>query len=155
LGAGVERRGNSNLTRIDKLMKVINIYYVRLQSGKNIAQYASSDLPPKLGVILDLSSAGFDGLFEVLNVKETLFIGGYQLITVTVRPSSSWMLDQKTIESGAYYEVHAIDSVQSPTSRSFLGILKGSELLGTGMGSVLRFIIVFAILLYFRRVFKG
>jgi hypothetical protein len=65
------------------------------------------------------------------------------------------MLDQKTIESGAYYEVHAIDSVQSPTSRSFLGILKGSELLGTGMGSVLRFIIVFAILLYFRRVFKG
>ena len=136
-------------------MKVIHIYYVRLQNGKNIAQYASSDPPPKPGVILDLSAAGIDGLFEVLHIKETLFIGDYQLITVTVQPSSSWVLDQKTIESGAYYEVHAIDSMQSPTSRSFLGILKGSELLGNGMGRVLRFIIVFAILLYFRRVFKG
>ena len=137
------------------LMKVINIYYVRLQSGKNIAQYASSDLPPKPGAIIDLSPAGSEGLFEVLNVKETLFIGDYQLITVTVRPSSSWVLDQKTIESGAYYEIHAIDSMQSTTSRLFLGILKRSELSGTGMGRVLRFIMVFAILLYFRRVFKG
>jgi hypothetical protein len=136
-------------------MKVINIYYIRLQTGKNIAQYASSDPPPTPGVLLHLSPAGIEGLFEVLHIKETLFIGDYQLITVTVQPSSSWMLDPKTIESGAYYEVHAIDSMQIPTSRSFLGILKVSELLGDGMGRVLRFILVFALLVYLRRVFKG
>jgi len=136
-------------------MKVINIYYVRLQTGKNIAQYASSDPPPKPGAVIDLSPAGIKGLFEVLNAKETLFIGDYQLITVTVRPSPSWVPDQKTIESGAYYEVHAIDSMQSPSSRSLLGILKASEILDSRLGKVLRFMIVFAVLFYFRRVFKG
>jgi len=136
-------------------MKVINIYYVRLQTGKNIAQYASSDPPPKAGAVIDLSPAGSEGLFEVLNAKETLFIGDYQLITVTVRPSSSWVPDQTTIESGAYYEVHAIDSMQSPSSRSLLGILKGFELPGTGMSRALRLMIIFAVLFYFRHVLKG
>jgi hypothetical protein len=136
-------------------MNVINIYYVRLQTGENIAQYGSLDAPPKPGVILDLSPAGIDGLFEVLNVQEMPFIGNYKFVTVTVQPSSLWVLDQKTIQSGAYYEVHAIDLTQRSISRSLLGILKGSELPGTGRGKLLRSLIVFAILLYFRRVFKG
>jgi len=136
-------------------MTVLYIYYLRLQTGKNISQYASSDPPPKLGVLIDLSPVGTDGIFEVLKVNEMPIIGNYKMIMVTIRPSSWWVVDQKTIQSGGYYEVHAIDSMPIPTSRSFLGILKVSELFGTGIGRVLRFIIVFAILLYFRRVFKG
>ena len=135
-------------------MKVIHIYYVRLENGKNIAQYASSAPSPKSGKIIDLSSIGTPGLFEVLSIKETPFIGDKNIIVVTARPSSMWVLDQKTIESGLYYDIHAMDAIQIPPSRMFLGILKVSESLGTGLGRLLSTIIIFALLFYLRRFIR-
>jgi hypothetical protein len=133
-------------------MNVINIYYVRVENGKNIAQYSSFEPPPAPGVVLDLSPAGTRGLFDVLTVKETPFVGNYKFITITVRPSSSWRLVQKALESETYYEVHPTDLMQSPTSSRLLQILDRSNFPGTAESRLLHFVVVFAILLYFRRV---
>ena len=135
-------------------MNVINICYVRLENGKNIAQYSSLEPPPEPGVVLDLSPAGTNGLFDVLTVKETPFVWNYKFITITVRPSSSWRSVQKALESDAYYEVTAIDSMQSPTLKRLLQALYRSNFPGTAKGRLLSIVVVFAILLYFRRVSK-
>ena len=135
-------------------MNVTNIYYVRLENGKNIAQYSSFEPPPEPGVVLDLGQAGTNGLFDVLTVKETPFVGTYKFIIITVRPSSSWGSVQKALESEAYYEVSAIETMQSPTLKRLLQTLDGSNFSGTAKGRLLRLVVVFAILLYFRRMPK-
>src|SRR5690242_11800318 len=108
-------------------MNVIHIYYVRLENGKNIAQYSSLESPPEPGVVLDLSPVGTHGLFDVLIVKETPFVENYKFITITIRPSSSWGLVQEALESETYYEVHPTDLMQSPISKRLLQILERSN----------------------------
>ena len=135
-------------------MNVTNIYYVRLENGKNIAQYSSLEPPPEPGVVLDLSPAGTNGLFDVLTVQETPFVGNYKFITIIVRPSSSWRLIQKAIESETYHEVSVIDSMQNPISKVLLHILDKSNFPGAAQGRLLNIVVVFVILLYFRRVSK-
>lgn len=129
-------------------MEAINICYVRLETGENIAQYTSSGQSPPVGAILDLSFAGTTGIFEVQGVKVTHFIGHYQIILLTVRPSSlPDVVSQNSLggEAGNEAEIMAL----TPAYPVFRAILEKPRLLGLVVAAL-----IVILLRFLKRNFK-
>jgi hypothetical protein len=135
-------------------LEATQIYYVRLENGKNIAQFSSLGILPQVGAIIDLGAAGVDGPFEVVDIKVTHFIGVYKMVVLIVRISPLWAIDQKAIETGKYQQINIIDPA-TPRVTSLRAIFKRPELFGSLAGMAFPSLLMTVLWLFVRRVFKN
>jgi hypothetical protein len=74
-------------------MTLVNLFFIRLESGEKIAEYLSSGLPPAVGAIIDESMAEVGGTFEIINVTERPFAKVRKIFELTVRELSQHQKD--------------------------------------------------------------